>query len=210
MSSNAEPGQSHLCTLAQAADRNLQILVTPACSICDNLMWSTAKRVRRERVVVDLFGTFHGVACQRPCLRADSDGLLVARRLRALPPASSARACDRCRPDDRLVRAQRRDPTDLFAIWVFAYFGGRHSRGLRSRRQLFVVAAATGGRNGTYALPFRRGRSRPPLSSRFCRQRPSCRSPRAAPSGLPTRPSITQKSRSSTRWRGSACRRSTR
>src|SRR6476646_7965486 len=106
MSSNAEPGQSHLCTLAQAADRNLQILVTPACSICDNLMW----------FVMVLFGTFHGVACQRPCLRADSDGLLVARRLRAQLPASSARGCDRCRPDGRLVRAQRRDPTDLFAI----------------------------------------------------------------------------------------------
>src|SRR6478736_9674680 len=133
MSSNAEPGQSHLCTLAQAADRNLQILVAPACSICDNLMW----------FVMVLFGTFHGVACQRPCLRADSDGLLVARRLRVLPPASSARACDRRRPDDRLVRAQRRDVTYVFAVWVFAYFGGRHSRGLRSRRRLFVVAAAT-------------------------------------------------------------------
>ena len=65
--------------------------------------------------------------------------------LRARQPACSARPCDRCRPGDRLVGAQRRDPADLFVIWIFAFSGGRYRRGLRSDRRFFVVAAALGG-----------------------------------------------------------------
>jgi hypothetical protein len=78
----------------------------------------------RNGAFADLIEAFHGVSRQRLHLRADSDGILAAFRLRAVKEARSARSCDRCGPGDRLVGAQRRDATGLFVVWICAFHGG--------------------------------------------------------------------------------------
>ena len=123
----------------------------------------------RSGAFADLIEAFHGVFRQSLHLRADSDGILAAFRLRAVKEARSARSCDRCCPGDRLVGAQRRDATGLFVVWIFAFHGGRDRRRLSSVRRflLRIRAQQTKSRRGR---PFRCGRSLLPLWSRFFRR----------------------------------------
>jgi hypothetical protein len=75
----------------------------------------------RSGPFADLIEAFHGVSRQGLHLRADSDGILAAFRLRAVKEARSARSCHRCCPGDRLVGAQRRD-LPVYLLFGFSPF----------------------------------------------------------------------------------------